>query len=215
MPQKKPRARADAKARKKQGAFLITFEGTEGAGKSTLIRELWGLLTAKGLACEMTREPGGSQVAEQIRKVILENPMDPWTELFLYEASRAEHLAKTIRPALDAGKIVLCDRFTDSSLAYQAHARGLPWKAVQNLNTIATQGLKPDLTVWLDIDPAVGLSRASDKNRFEHEGLAFQKKVRLGFQKAMNADKPRWLKLKQGAPDALAKRVYEEYKNRG
>jgi dTMP kinase len=215
MPKKKPRAKAHAKARKKQGAFLITFEGTEGAGKSTLIRALKGLLTAHGLDCEITREPGGSQVAEQIRKVILENPMDPWTELFLYEASRAEHLAKTIRPALAAGKIVLCDRFTDSSLAYQGHARGLPWKEVHKLNRIATQGLKPDLTVLLDIDPAVGLSRASEKNRFEDEGLAFQKKVRQGFLKARNEEKSRWLVLKPAPPDELANRVYEEYLRRG
>lgn len=201
--------------KKKQRAFLLTFEGTEGAGKSTLIRELRGLMTSQGLECETTREPGGSQVAEQIRKVILENPMAPWTELFLYEASRAEHLAKTIRPALAAGKIVLCDRFTDSSLAYQAHARGLPWKDVELLNRIATQGLKPDLTVFLDIDPAVGLGRASDKNRFEAEGLAFQKKVRAGFQRARRADPKRWLVLKPAAPDLLARKVLEEYQKRG
>src|SRR4051794_21042564 len=120
--------------------MFVTFEGTEGAGKSTLIRALARLLEKDGEAVVVTREPGGNPVAEKIREVILSEGMDPWAELFLYEAARAEHLAKVIRPALASGKIVLCDRYADSSLAYQAHARGLPWKAVKSLNRIATQG---------------------------------------------------------------------------
>src|SRR4051812_2020960 len=100
--------------------ILITFEGTEGSGKSTLISHLSQQIQNLGLETITTREPGGSEVAEKIRQVLLQFPMDPWTELLLYEASRAEHLAKTLRPALDRGVIVLCDRFTDSTLAYQA-----------------------------------------------------------------------------------------------
>lgn len=183
------------------GVF-ITFEGTEGAGKSTLIRELATLLQAHSMSVTLTREPGGNSVAEKIRSLILSDAMDPWCELFLYEAARAEHLSKTLLPALSQGNWVLCDRFTDSSLAYQAHARGLPWSRVKTLNDIATQGLKPHLTVLLDIDPAVGLSRAKDKNRFEDEGVAFQKKVRAGFLKARKESPKRWVVISSSSGSA-------------
>jgi dTMP kinase len=199
-------------ARMPQGLF-ITFEGTEGAGKSTLINEVGAQLNRLlGVGqVVMTREPGGTPVAERIRATILEEQMDPWTELFLYEAARAEHLAKTVRPALEQGKIVLCDRFTDSSLAYQAHARGLPWKEVQSLNRAATRGTTPKLTVLLDIDPAVGLSRAQVQTRFEAEGVDFQKKVRQGFLKSRKQEPKRWLTLKamSGTPEHLAGSVIE------
>jgi dTMP kinase len=197
---------------------LITFEGTEGAGKSTLIREvaarLGSVLGSRSIV--ITREPGGVHVAERIRSTILEEEMSPWTELFLYEAARAEHLAEVVLPALKQGKFVLCDRFTDSTLAYQAHARGLPWKKVAELNHVATQGLKPDLTVLLDIDPAVGLKRAKVRTRFEAEGVKFQKKVRLGFLKARKADPRRWLTLQasSGSPDQLGQRVLADLRRR-
>ena len=171
---------------------LISFEGTEGAGKSTLIREV-GSSLARLVGMRrvvVTREPGGTPVAERIRATLLEEQMDPRTELFLYQAARAEHLAEVLLPALKQGKFILCDRFTDSTLAYQAHARGLPWKEVASLNRAATQGLVPDLTVFLDIDPAVGLNRAQVKTRFEAEGVAFQKKVRQGFLKARRPPPP-------------------------
>src|SRR5262245_54520564 len=116
--------------RKRTGVF-ITFEGTDGAGKSTLIGLLAERLRSLGKPVTVTREPGGSPVAEKIREVLIKEAMDPWTELFLYEASRAEHLARTIRPALERGDWVLCDRFADSSLAYQGEARGLPWAEVE------------------------------------------------------------------------------------
>lgn len=195
--------------------FLVTFEGTEGAGKSTLIRALSELAAREGRAVTITREPGGSPVAEKIRALILGEAMDPFCELFLYEAARAEHLAKTLQPALKRGDLVFCDRFTDSSLAYQAHARGLPWDKVVALNKIATQGIKPNLTVLLDIDPAAGLARASDKNRFEDEGVEFQKKVRQGFLKAKRLEPKRWLVVKaQGTPEELAAKVWREIKRR-
>ncbi len=204
----------------KQPGFFITFEGTEGAGKSTLMRAIAAKLSAAGVAYTQTREPGGSGLAEKIRALILEgtpeDAMAPKTELFLYEAARAEHLARTIVPALTRGDVVLCDRFTDSSLAYQAHARGLPWKEVVTANRIATSGLKPQLTIWLDIDPGQGLARAQDPNRFEAEGLAFQKKVRAGFARAMKADSRRWLKLpaRGKTPEQLAERVLAEMDRR-
>jgi len=199
---------------RRKGLF-ITFEGTEGAGKSTLISVLAGELTRyfadhdirRGVT--ITREPGGSGVAEKIRSVILNEEMDPWCELFLYEAARAEHLARTVFPALERGDWVLCDRFTDSSLAYQAHARGLPWQQVKTLNRLATQNTKPDLTVLVDIDPAVGLERARDKNRFEAEGVAFQTKVRQGFLKSKKEDPKRWIVIPsaQGTPEENAGKV--------
>jgi dTMP kinase len=143
--------------------------------------------------------------------------MSPWTELFLYEAARAEHLEHVILPALKAGVWVLCDRFTDSTLAYQGHARGLPWKDIQTLNHLATQGLEPDHVIWLDIDPALGLSQAKDPNKFEAQGVAFQKKVRAGFLKAMKENTKRvrsrrsqkWIRLpaRSGTPEALATKV--------
>jgi dTMP kinase len=199
--------------------IFITFEGTEGAGKSTLIREVARALASAGVAGKrivQTREPGGSRVAERIRAVILEEGMDPRAELLLYEAARAEHLAQVIRPALKAGKLVLCDRYADSSLAYQGHARGLPWGEVRALNKLATRGLEPDLTVLLDVDPAVGLGRARDANRFEAEGLAFQKRVRQGYLKARRERPRRWLVVKPRTetPLALAARVVEEIQRR-
>ncbi|MCM2279433.1 MAG: dTMP kinase [Oligoflexia bacterium] len=198
--------------------FFITFEGTEGAGKSTLIREVAKRLELRGIAVTLTREPGGTSVAEKIRKVILEETMDPWTELFLYEAARAEHLAETVRPALSQGRVVLCDRFTDSTLAYQAHARGLSWTKVKALNRAATQGLQPQLTILVDVDPETGLRRARDPNRFEKEGVAFQEKVRAGFLKSRREQPRRWFTIRSesGSPAELAERVVREFlKRRG
>ncbi len=201
----------------RRGGF-ITFEGTEGAGKSTLIREVAARLNRKagrGLAI-ITREPGGVPTAEKIRHLILNEPMDAWTELFLYEAARAEHLSQVVRPALKQGKLVLCDRFTDSTLAYQGHARGLPWKAVRELNRWATAGTEPSLTVWLDIDPAQGLKRASEHNRFEKEGVRFQTKVQQGYRKAMRENPKRWLRVNAGklGPAELAEVVTAEIQKR-
>lgn len=190
---------------KNQG-ILVTFEGTEGAGKSTLITELGKLLKNGGHPVVITREPGGSKVAEKIRGIILHEDMDPWTEAFLYEAARAEHFRKTIQPALEKKAIVLCDRFTDSTLAYQGMARGLDWKTLRALNKIATSGVTPTLTVFVDIDPALGLKVAKNPNRFEAEGIAFQIKVRKGFLKVIKEEPSRFIKIKarSGTPTEMA-----------
>lgn len=195
---------------------LVTFEGTEGAGKSTLIRAIAAQLTQEGIPVISTREPGGSPVAEQIRKVILENPMNPWTELFLYEAARAEHLAQTILPALQQGAIVLCDRYTDSTLAYQGTARGLPRAEIRTLNRLATRAISPHLTVWVDIDPAKGLRRAADPNRFEQEGFDFQNQVRKGFAQTAREEPKRWWKIEanSGTPEEMAKRVVAQLRKK-
>jgi len=182
-----------------QGIF-ITLEGTEGSGKSTLIRRLVESLRTHAPDRELvlTREPGGTPFAEKLRALVLHEEMDPWTELFLYQSARADHLARVIRPALERGAIVLCDRFTDSTLAYQGKARGLDWKSIRATNELATQGLKPHLTFHLDIDPATGLKRARELTRFEAEGVAFQKKVRAGFLKAKRENPRRWVTLHSG-----------------
>jgi dTMP kinase len=173
-------------------------------------------LNQMGQSTLATREPGGSEVAEKIRALLLHQAMDPWTELLLYEAARAEHLAKTVRPALARGEIVLCDRFTDSTLAYQAQARGLPWAKVKSLNQMATQGIQPDLVVFLDIDPEKGLMRAKDPNRFEAEGVSFQKKVRSGFLKARGENPKRWLTLKVAdkTPEQLSASLLQHLRKR-
>ncbi len=199
----------------KRGLF-ISFEGTEGSGKSTLIRKITTLLEQEGYKITQTREPGGNELAEKIRTILLEMPMHPMTELLLYEAARTEHLIKTIQPALNRNEWVLCDRFTDSTLAYQAHARGLPWSQVKTLNRMATFGLRPDLTVFLDIDPRIGLERAQNPNRFEAEGIEFQKRVRSGFLKARAEAPKRWMTLKTGdkTPDQLARLILKQINKR-
>jgi len=176
--------------------MLITFEGTEGCGKSTLIQNLSQALNDQKISHIVTREPGGSSVAESIRSVILHQDMSPLTELFLYEAARAEHFQKTVLPALKKKQIVLCDRFTDSTVAYQGFARGLKLKMIEKLNDMATEKRAPDLTFFLDLPVEIGLSRASDPNRFELEGVNFQKKVRKGFLYSIKKNKKRWVVLK-------------------
>jgi dTMP kinase len=160
----------------------------------------------------VTREPGGNAVAEKIRELLLNNPMDPMTELLLYEAARAEHLEKVIRPAMQEGQFVLCDRYTDSTLAYQGWARGLGFPLVKAANRLATQGFEPHVTFWLDIDPAAGLARASDANRFEAEGVAFQEKVRQGFLKASRLNPKRWVRLRvEGkSPEELGEEAWRK-----
>lgn len=205
-----------SKPRLASTALFITFEGTEGAGKSTLITEFAHCLRTAGHEVVTTREPGGSIVAEKIRGLILAEAMDPWTEAFLYEAARAEHLQKTVLPALARATksktvVVLCDRFTDSTLAYQGMARGLDWKTLRSLNAIATEGLKPHLTVFVDIDPAKGLKDAKDPNRFEAEGVEFQTRVRKGFLKVMKEEPRRFVKIRarSGTPSEMANELFK------
>lgn len=173
--------------------LFITFEGTEGSGKSTLIKNLKAKLGKRAVS---TREPGGSPVSEEIRRLLLDTEMSNWTEAFLYEAARAEHVEKTILPALKKNKIVLCDRYGDSTLAYQGTARGLPRASLKKLNQIATQNLVPDLSVFLDLPVEIGLKRAKDPNKFERAGVAFQKKVRRGFLQCVREEPKRWLHVR-------------------
>ena len=173
---------------KANGGTFITFEGGEGSGKTTQIKALSEALTAAGVDHILTREPGGCPSAEELRNLILTGDKDRWTdmgELLLYTAARAEHLERVIRPALAEGKVVLCDRFADSTMVYQGVSRGLGERTVEMLQSIVIGDTTPDATVYFDIDPEVGLARSggwdNGENRIEQEGVEFHTKVRNGF----------------------------------
>lgn len=169
--------------------YFITFEGPDGSGKTTQIDLLEEYLIGQGHRVLVTREPGGTAIGEAIRDIILDRDnqeMDAITEMLLYAASRAQHVSQLIRPALEAGKIVLCDRFVDSSIAYQGFGRGLGMEIVERANRIALQGILPDLTLFFDIDPEEGLRRGSlrdrQADRLEMENLDFHRRVYKGFK---------------------------------
>lgn len=165
--------------------MFITFEGGEGTGKTTQINILKKYLEDQGLEVIITREPGGVISAENIRAVIFDNEIDPITETMLYAAARREHYIKKIKPALDAGKIVICDRFIDSSIVYQGIVRGVGVDLVENINKYAINNVEPNLTIFFDLDPETGLKRVSlrneQMNRFDKESLDFHLKVRKGY----------------------------------
>jgi dTMP kinase len=174
-------------------SLFITFEGVEGSGKTTQIQRLKKYLTQKGIPCKVTREPGGSSIGEKIRKILL-NPdhgeMTPTSELLLYEAARAQHVKEVINPFLKKGSVVLCDRFTDATVAYQGHGRMIDLKWVECLNRLSSQGIRPDVTFLLDCPSDIGLKRAFQRNRmlkqekeerFEREEIQFHRRVRKGY----------------------------------
>ena len=162
---------------------LITLEGGEGCGKSTQAQYLYDWLTQIQIPVALTREPGGTPLGTRLRSLLLESGEGPTTmaELMLYAADRAEHVERVIRPALAGGTVVVCDRFIDSTVAYQGYGRGLDLDAIDQLNALATGGLVPDLTLWLDLDPVIGLARRPDPDRLEAAGLAFHRRVYAGF----------------------------------
>ena len=174
------------------GAF-ITFEGIEGSGKSTQISRLLLHLTEQGRLVRLTREPGGTPIGDQVRRILLDPAnrlLDPTAELLLYAASRAQHLREVILPAIAAGRTVLCDRFSDATLAYQGYGRGLSIPTIRELDRIVTAGLRPALTILLDLPAETGLGRARGRNtsqglhneaRFENEDLLFHNRVRDGY----------------------------------
>jgi dTMP kinase len=199
----------------KKGGIFITLEGTDGVGKTTQGHLLADWLRKDGRDVVETREPGGgaaARVGEQIRAILLDplGQMAPLTELMLYEAARAEHVEKVIRPALAAGKVVICDRYTDSTLAYQGAARGLPHTIINQLNRIATGGLRPALTLLLDLAPKHALKKAVARtgagDRMENEGEEFQRRVRAGFLAAAKRE-PRRVKVIKVKPTIEATRA--------
>jgi dTMP kinase len=170
--------------------FFITLEGGEGSGKTTVLGRVAAYLQNRSMPYRITREPGGVEIAEKIRSIILDpshTAMDARTEALLYAAARSQHLAEVVEPALREGLTVLCDRFVDSSLVYQGHARGLGVDEVWSINRFAIGNRMPDLTFYLDVDPEIGLSRIAaneerEINRLDLESLSFHQKVREGYQ---------------------------------
>ncbi len=203
--------------------YFLTIEGNEGAGKSSVVSVLAELLAARGLEVVTSREPGGIAIAEQIRAVILDKGnigMDGRTEALLYAAARRQHYVEKIEPALRDGKIVICDRFIDSSLAYQGYARGLGVDEVLSINEFAIDHVFPDLTLFLDVEPELGLRRIHrdaerEVNRLDLESLTFHQKVREGYLRLLERFPERMKRidanqeLQQVAEDA--KRVLTQY----
>ena len=204
-------------------SLFITFEGGEGSGKSSVMKEVAKRLAADGYEIIETREPGGTPIAEQIRNVILDKAntkMDARTEALLYAASRRQHLVEKVWPALEEGKIVMSDRFLDSSLAYQGVARGLGVDNVLNVNLFATEGKYPDLTLFFDIEPELGLARiAANKgravNRLDLEALSFHHMVRNAFLDLSKRYADRYVKIDASKTfEEVIEDAYQEIKKR-
>ena len=186
----------------KKGLFIV-FEGGEGTGKTTTIDEIYNWIIENNFKCIKTREPGGIKISEQIRQVILnkENKtMDARTEALLYAAARRQHLVETVIPALEDGSIVLCDRFIDSSLAYQGYARNLGIEEVMSINKFAIGEYMPDLSILFDLDPKIGLERISSNehreiNRLDLEKIDFHERVRDGYNVVYEKNRERIIKI--------------------
>lgn len=201
-------------------SFFLSFEGPEGAGKSTQIARLARRLEMEHILHTVTREPGGTPLGTRIRDVLLdpELTIDPLPEFLLYSASRAQLVANIIRPALGRGEVVVCDRYADSSLAYQGFGRGLDAGLLRGITAAATGGLWPHLTVLLDLDPVIGLERAARRgqpDRLERADLAFHQRLRQGFLELAEADPARFLVLDAAlAETELEKRIWEAVRSR-
>ena len=200
--------------------MFITFEGIEGSGKTTQIKRLYEFLRKSGHDCVMTREPGGTAIGKKIRAILLDPEsaaMDPFTELLLYTADRAQHAKEILSPLLSAGKTILCDRYFDATVAYQGYARGLDIELINDLHRLMVEGLKPDVTLLLDLAPEKGLSRAwsqlnsgmriESESRFEEETIAFHRRVRDGYLALARKEPRRFRVIDAGRNETL---VYEE-----
>ena len=184
--------------------LFITFEGGEGCGKSTQSRLLLKKLGQQNIPVVLTHEPGGTALGNELRKTLKrkrDSSISPQAELFLLAASRAQLVAEVIRPALEEGKVVICDRFTHSTMVYQGYGRGLDFTAIKMVNNMATMYLNPDLIILLDISPEQGLARKrSLKDRFELENLSFHRRVRDGYLKMATAEPDRWMVIDASLP---------------
>lgn len=185
-------------ASKRKGIF-ITLEGPEGAGKTTQLKLLAKFLQDENIDHVMTRDPGGTSLGKPIRRILLDakSVVSPVAELLLYEADRAQNVSEIILPALDEGKVVFCDRYIDSTLAYQGYGRGIDLDLISKINEVATQGLMPRRTILFDIESSAGLARLhpSGHDRLEREALEFHQKVRNGYLRLSEQDPDRWRKL--------------------
>jgi dTMP kinase len=208
-----------------QKTRFITLEGGEGAGKSTQAKRLAAALESRGIASLLTREPGGSPGAEAIRKLLVQGERDKWdpeTETLLVFAARADHVARRIKPALDDGRWVICDRFIDSTYAYQGIGQGTPVEFIATLEQLVLQGFAPELTLILDIDPEAGLARTSQRTtgareeaRFERFGLNFHKQLRTAFRDIASKHPERCVLIDASQPeDAVAESIWRAVSNR-
>ena len=202
--------------------IFITFEGTDGSGKSTQFRLFAEYLSQNGYDVVLTREPGGTVISEKIRNIILDpdnREMDPMTEALLFASSRAQHVEQLIRPAINEGKIVLCDRFMDSSIAYQGYGRGLG-DCVRVINEYAVGGLQPDITFYLDLDPDTGRKRnikAGKSDRMEQERMEFHQRVYNGYKELSSIYKDRFVSIDASLTiEEIAQRIrsyFEQYRS--
>ena len=208
-----------------QTARFITLEGGEGAGKSTQAKRLAAALEARGIATLLTREPGGSPGAEAIRKLLVQGERDKWdpeTETLLVFAARADHVARRIKPALAEGRWVICDRFIDSTYAYQGVGQATPTEFIAALEQLVLQGFAPELTLILDIDPEAGLARAADRAagaheeaRFERFGLDFHKQLRVAFREIASKHSERCILIDAARPeDDVAESIWRAVSGR-
>jgi dTMP kinase len=195
---------------------FVTFEGADGSGKSTQAELLRAGFAVGGREVVLTREPGGTELGEAVRTLVLNGPvMGAWAEATLFAASRAEHVEEVIRPALDRGADVVCDRYIDSSLAYQGIARGLGVDAVLELNLAVTGGLLPDLTFLLLLDPGVATGRQVDPDRLEREGTELQAKVDAAYRELAELFPERIVAIDAaGEPETIARKVRERLRDR-
>jgi dTMP kinase len=197
-------------------ALFITFEGGEGSGKSLQTRALYRRLNRLAIPAVLIHEPGSTVLGEKLTRLLKwarNTSISPMTELMLFNASRAQLLAEVVRPSLKAGKIVICDRYTDSTVAYQGYGRRIDIETIKNVNLMATGALKPDLTVLLDISPEEGFARKSgqEPDRFEKEAKAFHRRVRKGYLQLAAGEPQRWLVIDAGLPkETISQIIWEK-----
>jgi dTMP kinase len=201
---------------------LIVFEGVEGCGKTTQIQLCSQWLESLNISVVLTREPGGTELGKDLRRLLLEKspnkPVGEVTELLLYAADRAQHIEEELKPNLATGKYILCDRYTDSTIAYQGYGRGLNMSIINQLNQIATGGLESDLTIWLDVDVEVGLSRKRGQatlDRIEQETIAFHRRVQQGYTELAGSYPSRIMRVDgTSSQDIVQKSIQEILHNR-
>ena len=203
------------------GKFIV-FEGVEGCGKTTQIQLCSQWLESLNISVVLTREPGGTELGKDLRRLLLEKspnkPVGEVTELLLYAADRAQHIEEELKPNLAIGKYILCDRYTDSTIAYQGYGRGLNMSIINQLNQIATGGLESDLTIWLDVDVEVGLSRKRGQatlDRIEQETIAFHRRVQQGYTELAGSYPSRIMRVDgTSSQDIVQKSIQEILHNR-
>ena len=193
-------------------ALFITFEGGEGSGKTIQSRALYRRLSQLAIPALLTHEPGGTPLGQKLARWLKwaqDTGISPLAELLMFNASRAQLVEEVFQPALKSGKVVICDRYTDSTVAYQSYGRGLEMEMVKVINNAATRGLIPDLTVLLDMPAGAGLARKVDKkpDRFEQEGISFHEKVREGYLKISASEPERWLVIDATQPKEKVKEI--------